>query len=101
LPNLFLPLPLLSLAIALFVTVAINLAAIAIAFFVTTAIALGTLAVALFVAVAGDGPWFVCVFWCVERPQKIRKRAKPSMISRALRKPPLSKCVIFLAKGLP
>jgi hypothetical protein len=23
----------------------------------------------------GDGPWFVCVFVCVERPQKIRKRA--------------------------
>jgi hypothetical protein len=24
----------------------------------------------------GNEPWFVCVFLCVERPQKIRKRAK-------------------------
>jgi hypothetical protein len=24
----------------------------------------------------GNRPWFVCVFVCVERPQKIRKRAK-------------------------
>jgi hypothetical protein len=44
----------------------------------------------------------VCVLVCVERPQKIRKRAKLSMIpSRALRKPPLplSKCVIFWQRG--
>jgi hypothetical protein len=44
-----------------------------------------------------NGSWFgvVYVLVCVERQQKIRNRAKLSMIPRALRKPPLSECVIF------
>jgi hypothetical protein len=48
----------------------------------------------------GNGPWFVCVFWCVWRDhKKIRKRAKLSMIPRALRKLPLSECMIFWQRG--
>jgi hypothetical protein len=42
---------------------------------------------------------WVCVLVCVERKQKIRKRAKLSMFPRALRKPPLSKYVIFWQRG--
>ncbi len=42
----------------------------------------------------------LCVFLvCVERPQKIRKKAKLSMNPRAFRSPPLSECVIFWQRG--